>query len=163
MTGVPALSYSQERVVAIETNAFAGTAYLEINRDDSGSLKSITYRSHDGRVLSYSLAQLRAGPQVIKQDGSHDVVFLSVEIDFSATKGGHANLRFLTNGIIGKYKNFRILIDAQNQMVLHGDANVADPQSDRNPYTAIFNYLYLAKSTFIGKTIGIESVSPGMR
>ena len=95
MTGVPALSYSQERVVAIETNAFAGTAYLEINRDDSGSLKSITYRSHDGRVLSYSLAQLRAGPQVIKQDGSHDVVFLSVEIDFSATKGGHANLRFL--------------------------------------------------------------------
>jgi hypothetical protein len=157
------LADSVERVATVETDAFSGSSYLDVIRADDGVLKNLIYRGHDGKVLTFTLDQLRSSPQVVKQMNGRDVVFLSVEKDFTAEKGGHGNMRFLQSGVSGTFRNFRILVDVQSKIVLRSDPNPQDPESDRNPYTTVFTYLFMKKSSFLGITTGIESVRPSLR
>ncbi len=149
------------QILTVESDAIPGTNRLEIARDASGVLTSLIYITPEKQIIAYTLSQLHERPQILKQMDGHDVILVSVENDFSATQGGHANMRYLTSGISGSYKNFRMLVDVQGaSIVLRGDANPDDPESDENPYTSVFNYLFLAKNTFFGKVIGIDKVLP---
>lgn len=161
--GFDAKSDTRELMTTIETDANPGTTKLMVIRDGA-LLKGVYYEGHDGRTVTLSLEQMRQGPQVLKQSSGRDVILMSVERDFTAEKGGHANVRFLRNGISGTYKNFRVFLDIQGgKVVLRSDPNPRDPESDNNAYTSVFNYLYMKKNTVLGKTVGVEFVQPAMR
>lgn len=151
-------------VVAVTTDAFAGTAYLHVGRTDAGEMTHIVYQSVEGKTLPYTLAQLRSGFQILKQMDGRNVILLAVEPDFNEFKGGHAVMRFLYSGASSEYRNFRILLEpAGDKIILRSDPNLKDVESDRNEYTSVFNHLFLKKNTFWGKTIGIKKINPSMQ
>lgn len=149
------------RVVSVVTDAYAGTEYLDVNRDASGAMTSMVYSPIGASPFTLSTQQLLSGPQLIKQLNGHNITYLSLDSDFNENTGGHAELRFLSNGITGAYLNFRILIQLEgNTITLRSDPNSSDPNSDHNAYTSVFNHLFMAKKTLLGQDIGISQVEP---
>lgn len=158
---VAAIADDTVQVVSVDTDAYAGTEYLDVERGSSGELTGLVYRRIDGPPLAYTLDQLRQKPQLLKRMNGHDVTFLRLESDFSASNGGHANVRFLNDGVTGNYKNFRIGIEVQGmQLVLRSDPNPNDGDSDGNAYTSVFNHLFMKKRTFLGAMVGVDRVIP---
>jgi hypothetical protein len=158
-----AFADTSETVVKVETDAFPGTSALDVVRNDAGVMKALVYRPSDEAPKQYTLDQLQANAQLLKQVDGHDVIFLSLEKDFDPVKGGHANMRYLHSGFSGEYRNFRIALDVQKHIVLRSDPNPQDPDSDGNSYTSTFNYLFMEKNTFWGRVIGVERVVPEMK
>lgn len=73
-------------------------------------------------------------------------------------------MRYLQNGMTGAYKNFRMLLDVQgSDIVLRGDSNPDDIDSDKNTYESIFNHLFLEKNYVFGKVVGLSKVVPSVR
>lgn len=155
---------SAQQVLTIESDAMQGATAVDVLRDELGNLTGLSSHSSEGNAVSYTIEQLRQGPQLFKQVDGHNVVFFSIEKDFEASTGGHANLRFLQSGISDTYKNFRMKVVANGADIqLVSEPNLRDPESDKNRYRDAFNYLYMNKNTFWGKVIGIESVTPQLR
>lgn len=152
-------------VLTIESDAIPGTSRLELSRDEaSGALTGLYYYPADGSTIAYTFAQLRQKPQVLKKMSGYDVILAGLEKDFDPAKGGHVFVRYMTNALSSNYKNFRILLDIQGtSIVLRGDPNPRDPESDDNPYNSVFNYLYFEKNTVFGKVVGIDSVHPAVK
>lgn len=151
-------------ILKVESDALPGMTRLELMRDATGAITGLNCAAADGQSMVYALSQLRQKPQVIKKLDGYDVILVSVEKDFLAAKGGHAVMRFLTNGMAGSYKNFRMLVDPQgSSVVLRVDSNRNDPESDGNSYDSIFNYLFLTKNTVFGKVVGIHKVIPSQK
>lgn len=149
------------QAVSVTTDAYPGTETMTINRDSSGLIESLVYVHVDGTSVTYNLAQLQTGPQLLKVYANHNVTYISAESDFSAAQGGHVNVRFMNNGITGSYKNFRVLMTVQgSQISLRSDPDPKDPQSDQNSYTGEFNRLFMQKFTFLGQLAGIAKVVP---
>jgi hypothetical protein len=137
---------------------------MEVVRDSSGSMIALNYFAAEGGVYTYSLAQLRQKPQVIKKMDGHEVILVGLEPGFVPNKGGHVKMRYLVNGLTGKYSNFRMALDAQGStIVLRGEPNPKDPESDENPYTSVFNYIFFKKNVVLGKVVGIDEVKPGIK
>lgn len=146
-------------VITVESDFAGGVSRIDITRDLTGALTSLVFTSPGGTSLVYSFNELRQKPQVLKRMDGHDIILVSVEKDFTLTRGGHANMRYLANGVVGDYKNFRMLIDTQGAgIVLRVDTNFKDPDSDHNRSESIFNYLFLEKNTVLGKVVGISKV-----
>lgn len=153
-----------QTISAVETDAFPGISFLDIARDEQGTMTRLIYRPFQKPPVSYTLDQLRQNWQVLKEVDGYKVIYIGVEKDFDAVKGGHANVRYMQSGMSGSYRNFRILLEPQGtQLVLRSDPNFKDPESDRNRYTGTFNYVFMAKNTFFGKVIGISQVLPAMK
>lgn len=151
-------------VLTIESDATPEATLVSVGMDSSGNMTSLTSTASTGNVVTFSLEQLRQAPRVFKTMSGRDVVYFNIESDFNPRSGGHANLRFLQNGISGTYKNFRIHVIAQGQGIsLVSEPNPRDPESDENRSTSGFNYLYMNKNTIWGRVIGIESVIPQQR
>lgn len=157
-----AFADTQTTILTVETDAYEGTSFIDIVRTDQGSIKAMVYRPFGHPTEILSLDQLKL-PNVLKRVSDRDIVLLSVEPAFSAEKGGYATIRFLNSGISGTYRNFRILIENQKEVILRSDPDRNDPETDDNSYTSVFNYLFLKKNTFFGKLIGIDEVEPSMR
>lgn|GEM_PF-6408764 len=151
-------------IIRVESDAIPGATRLDLMRDTAGAITGLNCVAADGQSMVYALSQLRQKPQVIKKMDGYDVILVSVEKDFTAMKGGHAIMRFLTNGVVGAYKNFRMLVDLQGStIVLRADSNRLDPDSDGNSYDSIFNHLFLSKNTVFGKVVGIHKVIPSQK
>ncbi len=149
------------RVVSVTTDAFAGTEYLAVVRNSAGEMTGMIYTPIGASPLTLTTQQLLSGPQTIKQLNGHNITYLSLDSDFNETSGGHAELRFLTNGITGAYLNFRILIQLEGSaIVLRSDPNSSDPASDHNAYTSVFNHIFMAKKMLFGEEIGVAQVEP---
>lgn len=134
-----------ERIMNITSDAYPGESFsMSVSRDDDGSVKSLTVVGTD--VRTYSLAQLRS-PQVVLAASGHNVVLVSVKSDFTAEKGGHADIKYLTNGMTNSYKVFHVLIDIGKDIVVRGPSG---------PFTKVF----MKKATFLGKTIGVSKIVP---
>lgn len=149
------------RVVSVDTDAYSGTEYLDVNRDATGVMTSMVYSPINATPFTLTTQQLLSGPQLIKTLNGHNITYLSLDSDFNENTGGHAELKFLSNGITGSYLNFRILIQLEgNTITLRSDPNPSDPSSDKNSYTSVFNHLFMAKKTLLGQDIGIQQVEP---
>lgn len=150
--------------VAVTTDAWPGTEYLTIERDSHGVIDSMVYTHVDLSSVSYDLEQLRQAPQLVETYNGHKVTYISVESDFNALTGGHANVRYMSNGMNGTYKNFRVLLTVgaapKGAITLKSDPNLNDPESDKNTYNSEFNRLFMKRTSFLGQTIGIEKVIP---
>src|SRR6185437_9204922 len=114
----------------LNSDAFPGKTYLlKIFEDDQGAIQSMTEDTDSGQPLLFSLEDLKAGKPVYNGEG--EKITLTLDSDFAPQKGGHLELRFLTNVFSGAYKNFRILADVQGDtVVLRSDPNLNDPNSD---------------------------------
>ncbi|MCM2323936.1 MAG: hypothetical protein NDJ90_11810, partial [Oligoflexia bacterium] len=95
VTAGAAFADTQTRVVKVSTDAYPGASYLDVVRGDDGALNGMVYFGSDGKVIRLSLAQLRTGPQLLKEMDGHPVIYLGLEDDFSETRGGHVTVRFL--------------------------------------------------------------------
>jgi hypothetical protein len=156
-----AFADTRSRAITITSDAYAGSYSIDITRSATGSVTSMIYtgpNNPNGQTLTPSA--LGKGPVPILHMAGRDIVLLSTESDFNVQKGGHINVRFLTNGIDGNYKNFRVLIDVGSTVVLRSDPNSDDPDSDNNAYTSVFNQLFLKRNSLFGKTIGVEEIDP---
>lgn len=148
-----------ERAINIKSDAGTSDYALDITREDSGEISLLTLHT-DAGATPIRLDDLQK-PFLLEQMSGHGVIFLSIEHDFIASKGGHAVVRYLNSGVGGDtFRNFRILIELNNQVVLRSDPNPEDPESDHNTYSGQFNELFLKKRTFLGQTIGIAQVEP---
>lgn len=152
-----------ELIMKVETDAYPGISTFSVTRNAQGALETLVYLSRTDGDKTFTLEQLKKGPAVLKHSDGRDVVVLVLEKDFTAEKGGHAYVRFLQSGMSGTYRNFRILLDVQEKIILRSDPNPKDPESDDNSYTGVFNHVFMKKNTFLGKLIGIESVKPSMK
>jgi len=151
------------QILTMDTDAFPGTFSVDIGRDDTGQMTTLLVHNEKGEITTYTLDQLRQF-QSVKQVKGHDAVFLRVETDFEPVHGGHATLRFLQNGLWGTYKNFRMMIDVQGkEIVLRSEPTSKDPDSDRNPFTGVFNHLFMRKNTVFGQVAGIDEIVPSLR
>lgn len=155
---------TQAHALIITTDAFSGTFFLDFVRDPAtGELTQLSYQTPCNPNGVLTLADLSRGPQVLLNEDGHDVLFVTVESDFNAAKGGHANVRFLSNGMSGTYKNFRISIDVGASIVLRSDPNSSDSDSDGNSYTSVFNQIFMARNAMFGKTVGIAKITPSLQ
>lgn len=156
---------SRVPILTVDSDATrGGVSSFEVIRDASGAMTALNFLDHEGTALTYTLSQLRQKPQLLKKIDHYEIILVSVEKDFSPTKGGHANMRFLQNGMTSTYKNFRMLLDVQgNDIVLRGESNLEDIESDRNSYDSVFNHIFLEKNSVFGKIVGINKVVPSVR
>lgn len=156
---------TREQVATVETDAMDDSWHLDVIRSSDGAMKALAYESNrkkePAKVLT--LDQLKKGPQVLKEIDGHKVIYLSIESDFTPTRGGHANVRYLESGMSDSYRNFRILVDTQGSIVLRSDPNPKDSESDDNSYNSVFNHLFMKKRTFLGRVIGIGRIIPSMK
>jgi len=164
LVATSAFADSRARAITITTDAFAGNFAIDVTRASNGAVTSMIFigpNNPNGAVLS--LKDLSQGPKLIFNSQGHDVIFLSLESDFNAQKGGHLDVRFLTNGITGNYKDFRVLVDVEKSIILRSDPNSNDPESDDNSYTSVFNHLFMEKNTFFGQILGIGKIVPSLQ
>jgi hypothetical protein len=152
-----------EKAISIESNALPDTCELKVLRNDnSGAVEGLALHC-DGKPDSiFTIQDIKTGVRPLFQMGDRKVVLLSLERDFNPAIGGHVKVRYLHNGATGDYKNFRILVSVEKDIIFRSDPSASDPDSDDNPYTSVFNHLYLQKKSIFGKTIGIEKVLPSI-
>jgi hypothetical protein len=164
LMGLLAMSSAYAEIVpaiTITTDAYIGSTYvISVDRADSGEVTELTYKRDSGAIAKFSVEMLENAPQVLLNDEGRDIILLSLEKDFNARQGGHGIVRYLHNGATGNYKDFRILIDVQKDIVMRSDPNSSDPDSDKNGYTGAFNHIFMKKRTVLGKTIGIDHFEP---
>jgi hypothetical protein len=149
-----------EAVISVASDDFDGIAYLDIVRTDDGALKALTYREDSGGTRTVLVSDLDQGDQALKIVDDRRVVLLAKEADLNPIKGGHVLVKFLYNGATNSYLDFRIQIQVQDKVIFFSDPDCKDPHSDHNPYTSMFNHLFMKKREFLGKEIGIKDVEP---
>ena len=151
-----------QRIILIQTDDAPGNTYINVTQGDDGTLQSLTYEAAPS--LTFTMADLQNGPVVLKQRSGKDAVRLKLEQPFDPVHGGHVVVQFLNNGITNCYEDFRILFDVQGTTIsVRSDPDPSDPDSDNNPYTSVFNKLFMFKKTVMfGKEIGIESIAPSV-
>lgn len=148
------------QVLTVTTDAFAGTFSIDVVQDSNGAATAMVFTTPTNPHMILTLQQLKQGPQVIVNSQGHNAVFLSLSSDFDPNKGGHVIVRYLNNGIDGAYKDFRILVSITSTITLTSDPDAADPDSDGNTYSGVFNQLFMEKNTFFGQVIGVADVVP---
>lgn len=152
---------TRTRAITITTDAFDDGNYaIDVIRNSTGALTQMIYQTPDTSNGILTPAQLAQGPQVIYSKQGHDALLLNTESDFNVATGGHLVLRYVTNAMSDEYKDFRVLIDVQKDVVLRSDPNSNDPDSDNNAYTSVFDQLFLKKNTVFGITVGISQIIP---
>jgi hypothetical protein len=149
-----------EPVISVATDDSSGTSFLDIVRTDEGTLKALSYRGQDGAIRTVLITDLDQGDQPLKIVGNRKVIMLSKEADLNPAKGGHVLVKFLYNGATNCYLDFRIQIQVQDKVIFFSDPDSNDPHTDHNPYTALFNHLFMKKRMVLGKEIGIKDVEP---
>lgn len=149
-----------EAVISVASDDFDGTASLDIVRTDEGALKALSYRENNGDTRTVLVTDLDQGDQALKIVDNRKVIMLSKEADLNAAKGGHVLVKFLYNGATNCYLDFRIQIQVQDKVIFFSDPNSNDPHTDHNPYTSMFNHLFMKKREILGKEIGIKDVEP---
>ena len=166
------VNFAPREVLAnVETDAFPGQHRLDVMRTASGDVESLVYVSDEGeRILP--LESMRGSFQVAKVHQKLDAVLMAVTPEFSASAGGYATLRVLYNGVGSvfgapvAYRNFRVRVTiapASQAITLISEPDLSDPDSDRNPFTGPFNYLFMKKNTTLGRVVGIRSIVPGLK
>jgi hypothetical protein len=149
-----------EALISVASDDFDGTAYLDIVRTDDGALKALTYREGSSETHTVLITDLDQGDQPLKIVNNRKVILLSKEADLNAAKGGHVLVKFLYNGATNYYLDFRIQVQVQDKVIFFSDPDCNDPHSDHNPYTSMFNHLFMKKREILGKEIGIKDVEP---
>ena len=148
--------------ITITTDAYPGTYVISVERNsENGEVTELTFKRDSGAVAHFPVKLLESSPQsLLNEDGRDDVIYLSLEAGFNPLQGGHGIVRYLHNGATGNYKDFRILIDIQKDIVMRSDPNPSDPDSDKNGYTGAFNHVFMKKRSVFGKIIGIDHFEP---
>ena len=155
--------FASTPVVAIETDAYAGIAKIEITQDSHGLINGLIFRAVDGSAVLLSLAQMYQEPQILTTMSGLSETLIGLENDFEPQTGGHGIIRFLTNKTNKSYSNFRFLLYFEGtHLALKSEPNLADPESDRNVYVNKFNHLLMKAKMLLGMKTGIETVTPSL-
>jgi len=151
---------TRERAITITTDAFDGSFAIDVVRGSTGDVTQMIYQTPVTSNGILTPAQLAHGPQLIYAKQGHDAILMSTESDFNVQKGGHMVVRYVNNALDNTYKDFRVLVDIEQTVILRSDPSSNDPDSDGNSFTGVFNHLFLQKNTVFGIAVGIDQVVP---
>jgi hypothetical protein len=158
LAGLPAFALEEsnlQTILTVTSDTEPGMkCILEVMTDKTGLAEGLTLDC-DGKAPrhdSYTVDQIRTGV-VITHDAGHNIDVLTMTMpDLDPAHGGAVKLHYLSNFIGKSYADFnaQAVNDAGHWMLYTSADKGQQP----------FNQLFSAKRTFLGKTVGIKSLTP---
>jgi hypothetical protein len=139
-------------LMKVTSDALDGFLILKVVLDANYSLQKLKYVTSDKVVFDMPLNDLAKGV-ILMKSGKYDVLKL-VGPELNPDTGGNLDLVYLTNGVWNNYNTFNM------SLVRSGQVWTVQTRENNRP-AVNFNTMYLKKKSFLGKTIGIESVTVG--
>ena len=140
---------TEVQILHVTSDAMPGFTDMKLSLDADFSIVSFRYITDRGEIKEFNLADLDKGVVLYTSDG-RDVIKLIAKSGSPST-GAALDLVYLSNGISGSYETFRMdLVRMGNSWALQ----VSD-QAGRREFTSMF----LKARKFLGKVIGIQSVT----
>jgi hypothetical protein len=152
-------TFTYKLVTVVESDAVPDVVirFYALIRDNGDLAGLMTHRTDHPVAKIYGLCEVSRGAVRVEQE-ERIVTQLTPTGAFTAEQGGEIRFSFLHSGIRGsrRYVDFEVARTGAREWSLFWNPRHHQDRSNR------FNYLWMQKNTFLGRTIGISHVNASL-